>query len=331
MRATSVPSRARAGLELDHHALAAVPDGDELLAAREDELDRAPRGPRERRHVALEVEVALGAEAAAEQRHDHADVRLGDLERVGDAAAGRVRHLGRRPDGHLVALPLRHDRAGLDRDAVDRVRHVAALDDDVGAGERRVDVALDDRRVAERVVGARPSALEPRYGLPVGMDERRVVGERRLEIGHDGQRLVVDLDQRRSLLGDLGRRRRDAGDDVALEPDRVPGEEPAVLDHAAVEHVGHVLVGDDREHAREGARLRHVDPRDPGVRVVGVAELRHELAGEHEIGRVAAGAGHLLLAVRTDERPSVPRPSPPLALLRRRVWPYPIRVRAGSF
>ena len=155
-----------------------------------------------------------------------AHVRLGDLERVGDAAARRVRHLGRRPDGHLVALPLRDDRARLDRDALHRVGHVAALDDDVGAGERRVDVALDDRRVAERVaVAAERSSRLVR--LPVGMDERGVVGERRLEVGHDGQRLVVDLDQRRRLLGDLGGRRRDAGDDVALEAHRVPSRTAA--------------------------------------------------------------------------------------------------------
>ena len=106
------------------------------------------------------------------------------------------------------------------------------------------------------------------------MDERRVVGERRLEVGHDGQRLVVDLDQRRRLLGDLGRRRRDAGDDVALEAHGVLREQAPVLDHAAVEHVGHVLVRDDGEHAGQRARLRRVDPRDPRVRVVGVAELR---------------------------------------------------------
>ena len=134
------------------------------------------------------------------------------------------------------------------------------------------------------------------------MHEGRIVGERRLEVGHDGKRLVVDLDQRRRLLGDLGGRRGDAGHDIALEPHRVLGEEPAVLDHAAVEHVGDVLVRDDREHARECARLRRVDAGDPRVGMVGVAELGHELAREHEIGRVAARAGHLLLAVRADER-----------------------------
>ena len=83
------------------------------------------------------------------------------------------------------------------------------------------------------------------------MDEGRVVGERRLEVGHDGQRLVVDLDQRSGLLGDLRGRRGDAGHDVALEAHGVLREQPTVLDHAAVEHVGHVLVGDDREHAGE--------------------------------------------------------------------------------
>ena len=45
-----------------------------------------PRRARERRDVALEVEVALGAEAAAEQRHDDAHVRLGDLEHVATPA-----------------------------------------------------------------------------------------------------------------------------------------------------------------------------------------------------------------------------------------------------
>ena len=135
------------------------------------------------------------------------------------------------------------------------------------------------------------------------MDERRIVGERRLEVGHDRQRLVVDLDQRRRLLRDLRRRRSDPRNDVALEANGVLREQAPILDHAAVEDVRHVLVGDDREDARQRAGLRRVDPGDPGVGVVGVAELRDELAGEHEVGRVAAGSGDLLLAVRADERP----------------------------
>src|SRR5207344_1888329 len=50
------------GLELDHHPLAPVVGGDELLLPREDELHGAPGRPRERGDVALVVEVALGAE-----------------------------------------------------------------------------------------------------------------------------------------------------------------------------------------------------------------------------------------------------------------------------
>ena len=76
----------------------------------------------------------------------------------------------------------------------------------------------------------------------------RVRGERGLEVRHDGQRLELDLDEGRRLACDLGRHRRDAGDDVALEADGVPREQPPVLDHAAVEHVGHVLVCHDGDH-----------------------------------------------------------------------------------
>ena len=70
------PVAAGAGLELDHHPLAPVVGRDELLLATEDELHRASCGARERGHVALVVEVALGAEAAAEQGDDDPHVRL---------------------------------------------------------------------------------------------------------------------------------------------------------------------------------------------------------------------------------------------------------------
>src|SRR3954454_6729076 len=62
------------GLELDHHALAPVPDRDELLAPGEDELDGPPRSTGQRGAVTFEVKVALGADPASEQRHDHPDV-----------------------------------------------------------------------------------------------------------------------------------------------------------------------------------------------------------------------------------------------------------------
>ena len=116
------------------------------------------------------------------------------------------------------------------------------------------------------------------------------------------QRLVLDLDQPHGLVGDLRGHRGDAGDDVGLPADLVLREQAAVLDHAAVEHVRHVLVREHGEHARQRARPRHVDADDARVRVVGVAELRVQLPGQVQVGRVAAETGDLLLAVRPDER-----------------------------
>jgi hypothetical protein len=44
-----------------------------------------------------------------------------------------------------------------------------------------------------------------------------------------------------------------------------------------------------------------IDPDDPGVRVVGVAERGMRLARERQVGGVPAGTGHLRPAVRPDE------------------------------
>ncbi len=200
--------------------------------------------------MALEVEVALRAEAAAEERHDHADVRLGDPERVRDAGPRGVRDLRRRPDGHAVALPLRDDRARLDRHALHGVGDVAAAHDDVGLRERGVDVALDDRREPEDVV-APAERLVALVRLPLRMHLRRVARPARPRSRR--RRAAARARPRRAPRPRvrLEGRRGDAGDDVALEAHGVPREQPPVLHHAAVEHVGHVLVRDDGDHARE--------------------------------------------------------------------------------
>src|SRR5262249_55999919 len=96
-----------------------------LLAA-EDQLDRSAGGERERRDVTFEMKVAFGTEPAAEERHDHPYVRLGNLEDVCDSAPRGERHLRRRPHGHAVALPLREDRARLDRSALRAAAQVTA-------------------------------------------------------------------------------------------------------------------------------------------------------------------------------------------------------------
>jgi len=65
--------------ELEHLSLAAVIGREELLAAGEHQAHGPVRGPRQRRHMRLEVELALAAEPSAEVRHDDAHVGLGQL------------------------------------------------------------------------------------------------------------------------------------------------------------------------------------------------------------------------------------------------------------
>ncbi len=291
-----------ARLELDHHPLTAVVGRDELLLAREDELHGPAGRARECGHVALEVEVALGAEAAAEQRDDDAHVRLGELEDARDAGPRGVGNLSRAPDGHPVAVPFGEDRPRLDRRALRRLGHVAALHDgdDVGALDRPVGVALHDGGEAEDVA-LQAELLVGLVRLPVLVDERRAVCDRGLDVAHRRERLVLDLDRGGRGGRDLGARGGDGGDDVGLEAHLLAGEKAAILGRVAVEHVRHVLVREDGEHAGHGLRARRVDREDAGVRVVGVAELRVQLAGQVEVGRVPPRAGDLLLAVLAQE------------------------------
>ena len=132
------------------------------------------------------------------------------------------------------------------------------------------------------------------------MHELGVVVHRGLEVDDGRKGVVVDRDQAGRLLGDLGRDRGHAGDDVALPANLLLREEPPVLDHPPVLHVRDVLVRQNGEYPTQRARLRGVDAGDARVGVIRVAELRVELAGQVEVGRVPARARHLLDSVRPD-------------------------------
>jgi hypothetical protein len=273
---------------------------DELLLAGEDELHGPPRRTGQRCDVPLEVEVALRPEAASEQRDDDAYVGFRDLQNMSDAASRRVRNLGRAPDRDSITLPLGENCTRLDRHTLRRIGHVPALDDDLGSGHDCVGVALDHRREAEQV-SASPELLVALVRLPFFVDEGRALGDCVLRIAHRLQRFVLDVDHSRGLGSDLGRQRRDGGDDVTLEADSVAREEATVLHQLAVEDIRDVLVCQHGEDARHCESPRRVDRDDPSVRMVGVAELRVELSGQVQVGCVAPGAGDLLLAVGSDE------------------------------
>ena len=95
------------------------------------------------------------------------------------------------------------------------------------------------------------------------MDERRIARHRSLRVRQRHQRFVLDLDQLDRPRGDLGRHGRDGGDHIGLEADLLLGEQAAVLDQLTVEHVGHVLVREHREHAGQRLGLGCVDRHDP--------------------------------------------------------------------
>jgi hypothetical protein len=134
------------------------------------------------------------------------------------------------------------------------------------------------------------------------VNERRVVSERELRVAQRLQRLVLDVDRHRGLGGDLGRQRRDGRDDVTLEANAITREEPPVLNQLAVEDVRDVLVCQHGEDAWHRTGSAGVDRNDASVRVVRVAELGVELTRQVQVGRIAARARDLLLAVRPDER-----------------------------
>ena len=185
-----VPSRLKPILRLVD-LVAVVAAGDEILAAPGDPLHRPARLERRRgdQHL-LGIDRALGAEAAADVGHHHADLLRGQLEDGGQRIAQRVGVLRGGPDGQRarVRVVIGQRSARLDEGAGDaRVPDLLADDD----------VALRPRPCPRRRSGRRRAAWCCRAtrgsgGLAVTACFR---------IRGDGQGLVLDLDR-------LRRRRR---------------------------------------------------------------------------------------------------------------------------
>ena len=274
---------------------------DELLPPAEDEPDRTPGPAGQRRHVGLEMELALAAEAAPQVGHDDPDPAFGDAQGLGHPAAGQERDLRGGPDGDLVALPLGQDGVRLDGDGVRHVDPVALLEHHGRSLQPHLHVALDDVDVGALVAPADDS-IQALVRLPLGVDQRTSGVEGALGVEDGLQRFVLDLDQAGSrgcrLLGEGG----DRGHHLALEAHHAAGEKSAVGDRVAVAHVGHVVLGDRRQHARMPAGSDQVQPADPGVRPARVDELGVEHPRQRQVGGVARLAQDLLQAVGAPAR-----------------------------
>ena len=143
-------------------------------------------------------------------------------------------------------------------------------------------------------------------------DGRRDTGHRRPRQGggnhvDDGlQRLEVDLDQCRRIRGCGFGLCDDERDRLPDEHDLGTGErlEPALR---PVPRCGQIGRRQHRHDAWEIERCTHIDPPDPGVRIVARHDARVEEAGQAQVAPVSGGAQHLVQGV--DARPTDPNVS----------------------
>ena len=162
----------------------------------------------------LGADLELAAEAAADLGRDDAHVVLGDAHLHGVEQAQQVRDLRRGPDGQVAGAVLGDDAARLDRRARGAVVDDPLLDDDVGLGDRRVDVAAAHRPLVRLVRAER-------------LVDEDLVLQRLLHVDDGRQRLVLDAHGLRGVddvvlvLGD------DHRDGVADVLDLAAGERPA--------------------------------------------------------------------------------------------------------
>ena len=185
--------------------------GAEHIVARHGHLHRLARLLAEPDGQRLEIDHGLAAEAAADFRRRHADLRGIEAQQPAAEAAHLEVPLGRRP--HLDLAVFRGGRqrgVRLDIALVHGLGGVVLLDHHVGLVEARLGVALleldalgDVRRLGGRRIGT--------LGQEVVVQDRRVGLHRLGDVDDVRQHLVVDLDQRQRLLGDRLRHRRDRG------------------------------------------------------------------------------------------------------------------------
>ena len=183
----------------------------------------------------------------------------------------------------------------------------AGSDNDVGRGEGRVRVA--------RGVGERPAHVVG----PVVVELRRVGRERRVEVGHHGQRLVLDLDQLERVLGDVAAHRDHGRDGLTHPADAVgrkrmgPGD--ALLGNGEPDHRllardrREVPAGDDVEDPGQLTGLADVDTPDACMRH-GAAQHGgfDHLGHRHVVDVLPAAREQARILGASDTAPGVLRP-----------------------
>jgi hypothetical protein len=271
---------------------------------------------RDRDQRVLRISLSLGAETAAEIGRDDADLVRRQAERGRQALLDEVGHLGRVPrrQGAGAPVPRRDHAACLDRHpdvALDRERLVH---DDVGRGERGIDVA-DGVTEADGDVRA-----------PFGMHERAGGRRRRAHVDDRGQRLPVDVDALHGVFGAGATARHDHRDDLAGIARAVPAQ-GVLLGHVQLEaHRGgeagrrraehrqrlheafEITEREDAHDVGHGGRRLGAHGADPGMGVRRAEKRDVEHPGEdHVVDVTAVAAEEAGIFAAPDGRPEVLR------------------------
>ena len=275
--------------------------GDEMLAPILDPLHRLAAQAGGERHADLfGVGDQLGAEAAADIRRRHADLVLVQPEDLADHPHRRMRHLGGCPQRRTVfqRVVARDAAATLDRMAAAAVLPERLAEHMLRLGEHALGLAVRHVEFGQQVVR--------RFTV----HQRRIGRERSPAVGYRRQRVEIDVDQRRRILGDVAGVGDDDRDRFADMDGLVGRQHLAVVvllvvragqaDHQPVggEMRPEVFVGIDRVHAGQRERRRGIDAPDRCMGMRAAHERRLQQAGHVNVVDEAAAAGEQCMVLQ---------------------------------
>ena len=263
----------------------------------------------------------LGPEAATDLHGYGLDAGDRDAHEAGSVVADGEVSLTGGPDGEgAVLVPHGGAAVRLDIALVDGDCGGLLLDDDVGFLESGFGVTEAELEVVSDVGAARSVVVvKNAAGADVGgvhggeafVDQRGVFLHGIRSVQNGGEDLVFDVNQGKSLLGDMGAGRSDGCDGMSLVEGLFLGEdvvaEELVVDHRALGEVGgaaggleEVCAGNDSADAGMGLGAAGVQFLDAGVGVGAAEDLPVEHARQVDISRVAGLSGHFVSTVGTD-------------------------------
>ena len=248
------------------------------------------------------------------------------MEHSREVAADHVDVLRGGEDDKVALVEERQRVVRLHGVAVEHRIAVLALDDEMRARERLVDVAPFDARdrahIADKAFLAFVHTFVPDALAAALVKDRCVRLERLLRVDHDRKVFVGDVDELRRL-GSLALGLRDHDRDrLALEADPLDREDRVIEDYMAVvrsQARGQEVISDQNaDHSRTRGGRGAVDARDGRVRPRRADDERVRHPRHRQIDRIARPAGHLRDGVRAPGG----RPDDAVRLLHRalRIW-----------